>query len=261
MRKKINRRIYHLHSLTPEQLKLSDNMHRDLARKHRGTTLERRFFPRHVWRGQYLSNHLRNTSHNGKSCKVITLVRDPVARRVSSFFQNLQKHYGIDFNNEFESRNLDDIVTELNTLFLEKILPGNGTAQLDTDPISWFDDQLKAVFDVDVYATPFPREDGYCIYEAPKASVLLLRMEDLDKCATVAVNKLLNLDAFEITRANVGEDKEYAALYRKFLDQLEIPASHLDQMYGSKMALHFYSAQELAKFRDRWDRGTNRRPM
>ena len=203
-------------------------------------------------------NHLRNTSHNGKSCKVITLVRDPVARKVSSFFQSLHIHYDIDFDDEFKSRTLDDTVTELNTLFLEKILPGSGTDQLDTDPTSWFDDQLKAVFDVDVFDTPFPKEDGYCIYEAPKANVLLLRMEDLDRCATVAVKKHLNLDDFELTRANVGEDKEYAALYRKFLDQLKIPASHLDQMYGSRMALHFYSAQELAKFRDRWDRGANR---
>ena len=42
--KKINRRIYHLHSLIPERLQLSDKLHRDLARKHRGIKLKEGFF-------------------------------------------------------------------------------------------------------------------------------------------------------------------------------------------------------------------------
>ncbi len=172
---------------------------------------------------------------------VISLVRDPVARNVGTFFDNLpmilpdwKQYYN---SSEFNIRELQDI-------FLE-------TGPIHSNVIGWFDHQLKPVFDVDVFATPFPQSTGYHIYHSSRADLLLLRLEDLDRVAPQAMDEFLGLKDFKIYNANVAEDKDYAAIYRDF-KQAGLPAEYVDRIYGSKIATHFYSQAELKAFREKW---------
>lgn len=107
---------------------------------------------------------------------------------------------------------------------------------------------------IDVYEHPFPKDVGYCIYESEKARLLLLRMEDLATCGPPAFKRFLNLDDFELAQSNVSERKTYSGLYQRFLKEVRIPGSYIDRMYESKMAMHFYSRDELESFRSRWTR-------
>jgi len=172
---------------------------------------------------------------------VISLVRDPVARNVGTFFDNLpmilpdwRQYY---HSSEFNMRDLQNIFFK--------------TEPIHNTSLDWFDRQLKPVFDVDVFATPFPEGIGYHIYHSPRADLLLLRLEDLDRVAADAMQTFLGLNGFKIHNANVGEEKDYAEIYRDF-KQAGLPAEYVDRIYQSKIATHFYAPAELNAFRRKW---------
>ena len=104
----------------------------------------------------------------------------------------------------------------------------------------------------DVFAQPFPTSKGYHIYSGANADLLLLRLEDLDRCAGVAFKEFLNIDGFSIESANVSADKEYGSEYSEFTRKLTLPASYIDHMYQSRFMRHFYSADERERFRLKW---------
>ncbi len=243
--------IYHLHWLVPERLRLDEATFKTAVKKHRGTALERRLRPQYIWQGQYLSGRVQRPAPGGGKWKVITLIRDPVARNVSSFFENMEL-FEYDYVSKMQFGREEHLVAELMELFREKYIDGSEAADVDADPLTWFDEELKAVFDVDVFGKDFPVGQGFDIYDAPLADVLLIRLEDLGACIGAALERFLGLEAAGLQRRNVGADKDYAPLYRRFLDTFKIPDAYLDRVYGSKVSRHFYTDEELAKFRSRW---------
>lgn len=228
--------VYHVHVLTRQGIERLET----LAREHpdRGRP------PAHLW----ASLHLRRLVDRGfhrRNWRVVTLVRDPIARNVSSFFQVLQTELGYDY--EARARELwpDELMEELRSLFWN-------AWPFHDRPLTYFDEELRSVFGVDVYATPFPTEQGYQVLRGGEVDVLLLKLERLTENARVAFHEFLGLDDFQVEAANTGEAKPYAETYRQFLSELRVPADYLDRMYGSRYATHFYSPAELASFRRRW---------
>lgn len=238
--------IYHAHVLTPGAMAKVEKAYREHF-------AQMSLVPHHLWQSQYLSKQIDRGLEEGKRWKVVTLVRDPVVRNVSAFFQNLDvelvnadHQYRIRSTYNFEvTLGIGDI-DRLVDLFIE-------TLDHDT-PIIWFDSQMKAVFGVDVFSSDFPRSRGYKIYEGELADVLVLRLEDLDGCACEAFQEFLGLEDLTLQSTNIGSDKPYQPIYREFLDSAVLPDSYLDRMYTSKYARHFYSQEEIDAFRARWCR-------
>jgi hypothetical protein len=177
----------------------------------------------------------------GRGCNIVSLVRDPLARTVSYFFDTTSMK-GTDIRRRWEDGSLD--VDDIVRRFM-----GHDD---HFAPLEWLDSEMNAVFGIDTFAEPFPREAGYRIFRKDNISLLLLRLEDLTRCASGAFREFLGIDTFDPRPENVRGDSETAALYRVFLDRLRLPREHVDRMYDSKLALHFYSEQELESFRARW---------
>lgn len=247
-----DRSVFQLHWLTAGRLAADDAQYLAAARAHRNTPLERRFRPRYVWEGQYLSGRLNEATERGVRHDVVTLVRDPVARNVSAFFQNLLLFFNFDHERELQTRPVAEVAADMRRLYLDHYVQGQPRILHDGDPLTWLDDELKAVFGIDVYSVPFPKSEGFRLYESAEARVLLLRVEDLKRSAAPAFKAFLDLDDFTLPRSNAAQDKDYAALYAAFLEGISFPADYLERMYGSKMARHFYTADELARFRAQW---------
>jgi len=172
---------------------------------------------------------------------IITSVRDPVAVNLSAFFQTIE-HWMPDFM--VRQKRQDIGVSELVSLFVEQF-PHEYS-------LSWFDAEVLPFFGIDVYAYPFPKQKGYTVIEAEQASMLVFKLEQLDDCCAEAVNDFLDLDTFRLERHNSTEDKEYADIYRTFVQQIRLPEVYLDSMYSSKLVRHFYSEDEIYRFRQRW---------
>jgi hypothetical protein len=246
-----NRTIYHLHWLVPDRLRHEERLHIETERKLRDTSYRRQSRPRYVWQGQYLSRQVAALPSTGDKWKVITMIRDPVARNVSAFFENLEL-FGFDYRSRLQSDSIDAIMPDLERLFREQYVDGSGATRVDSDPLTWFDEELKTVFDVDVFKRAFPVQQGFAIYHAPKAEILMMRLKDLNQHAGAAFKRFLGIETQLQPRDNVAAEKDYAPLYQRFLETFEMPESYLDQMYTSKVSQHFYTDEELERFRSRW---------
>lgn len=178
------------------------------------------------------------------SWKVITLIRDPIARIISALFQNLLAYYP-DWrerylNGQFDFDELQKLIINIITINLE--------------PDDWFDTQIKSIpaFGIDVYAEPFPFEKGYKTYlGAGRASLLLIRLENLNDCAGQAMREFLGLENFVLQNENTSEEKDYIDLYRAFKEK-PWPMDFVRKVYDTKFARHFYSESELKAFTKRW---------
>jgi len=243
----VDRRIYHVHFLTPSLVDDYERRRRDYL----GSSREGRL--KHIWQYQHINQQLRH-SVNGNKWKIITLVRDPVARNLSTFFENIEsvsieqdqvwhlKSYEYDFEMTIKKDNLNALIER----FFE--------TDLHDVPIEYFDHEFKDYLGIDLFATEFPTETGYKIYQEKRADVLLMRLESLNECFTDAIQGFLGYDNLQLVNTNVGNQKDYADLYRAFKDIIQLPESYLDKLYSSKFAQHFYNSTELAQFKEKWSR-------
>jgi Putative capsular polysaccharide synthesis protein. len=201
--------------------------------------------------GKYLSKQISKGAEDRK-WKIVTLVRDPIARNISSFFQNLEIILGYNYRRKILTMKTECVLAELLDLFFRNFLDERTQSRLDSNPLTWFDCELKCVFDVDVFTCEFPKTRGYKIYEAPRASVLLLRVESLNECASDAFKEYLDIEGFNIINANVGNEKRYSVIYQKFLDSIVLPKPYINRIYNSKYVRHFYTDQEIDAFKAKW---------
>ena len=170
---------------------------------------------------------------------MITLVRDPVQRNVSAFFQNLTEV----IPDVYERHARGEMsVAEVTSAFLERYD--------HNAPLDWFETQLQPVFGIDVLASCCSTPVAACaIYEAEHARLLLIRVEDLSTCGPTAIADFLGLDKFELVTANIGREKRYHGLYAEFEAEVHLPQSYLTRMYDGRVARHFYTDAEIDAFR------------
>lgn len=198
---------------------------------------------RHVIQSAFIASWVGQQRAKGGALQVICLVRDPVATNVSSFFQ------------------------DTTVRFSELVEPGAAGARVDTEaltrqffdeyhhelPMTWFDDEMREVVGLDLLAEEFPTDVGWKIYREGNVEVLLLRLEDLERTAGPACRELLGVEHMVLVNENLASDKPRADAYRQFRAQLEIPDFYLDMVYESPSTRRFYSDEEIAAFRARWE--------
>jgi hypothetical protein len=201
--------------------------------------------PTHPLRILDESRRHRQDLFNGRWTRfnVITLVRSPIHRTVSAFFE----HWGTS-NPDFMQRAATNEVTvaELTDAFLHQYYH-------DTTDV-WFDAQFRPVFDLDVYATPFDTAGGYQMYANAKARVLLMRYEDLNRIFTPSIHEFLGVPDMSLPRRNVSESKGYGGIYREFIQTARLPHEYVEMMHSTRYARHFYSPAELEQFAAFWTR-------
>jgi hypothetical protein len=239
--------IYHVHFLTQDLIE----EYLEKRKQFLGTQKFGRL--KHIWLYEYLRKRIDN-GLDGKRWHIVTLTREPISRNISDFFENIEAkpsdaghQYYVksdpDFY-DFEIKvNVEDM-SALVQLFLER---------LDHDaPAKYFDQELKSVFDIDVFSGEFPTSKGYRIYKGQRADVLLIRLENLNDCAGEAFKDFLGIEDFTLISANIGNEKTSAPLYRRFKNSVVLPESYVERMYDSKYMRHFYSDEEIARFRAKW---------
>jgi hypothetical protein len=183
----------------------------------------------------------------GRRWKVISLVRDPVARNISSLFETL-----------------DPLHPHLCTTD-GRVDAAAATSELQrqfaafdesTDYVcQWFDDEPAHVFDVDAFALPFDWRQGWQCSVHRRIDWLILRLEDLNRVLEPALQQFLGTDRpFPVRRANEAVDKPSHAEYQEVRDSLRLPESVCASIYQSRFCRHFYSPDERAAWIRHWSR-------
>jgi len=171
---------------------------------------------------------------------IISMVRDPIARNVSLFFQSIGEFIP-DIEERIEAGSIS--AHDLRDLFLFRIHHYLGGV--------WFDAQLKPIFAIDVFDEPFDKPRGYQIYQKGRFRLLLMRMEDISKIVQPAMKDFLGLEDFQIARDNSGSEKFYSGIYKEF-KKLPLPSVYVEDIYSTQGARHFYTEEELTRFALHW---------
>ena len=172
------RAVIHTHFLTRNQLERENRLLASARAAYQGTPLPEIWWkPPFMWDGQIVGAAV--TRQRDRRWDVITLVRDPVARNVSLFFEKLEVPIGYDWFERRQRLSDDELLSELAPLFDRHVLDPGGLARLDVDPLHWFDFEMAPVFGIDIFASPFSPNVGWQIYEGERARLLLIRTADL----------------------------------------------------------------------------------
>jgi GT2 family glycosyltransferase/Flp pilus assembly protein TadD len=205
-------------------------------------------FPGHIIQSKTLRKLI---DQNDKSLrwKIITLVRDPVARKISDIFENIDRDLPyLSGKEEAEAETL--IEGHIKRLF-QKFDESTDYANC------WFDREIKDVFNFDIYSIPFNKNEGYQIYETDTADILLIRLENLSEMFSIALSNFMNIDNASLIKGNIAENKSYRTLYRRILNNISIPIEILDKVYASRYARHFYTHNEIDNFKIYWSKEGN----
>ena len=193
-------------------------------------------------RARRLNKELKRRRDEGGRVKVITMVRDPLATNVSGLFHNY-RWWPAELKAQCDPPSAECLAA-VGRYFV-------ATYPHDV-PDRWFDMEVRTLYGIDVFAEPFNAQRGYAIYHSEFADLLVIKLEKLNQCATAAMHEFLGLDDFRLLESNKAEDKEYAAIYQAFRRDLPLSQDYIGRMYASRVAQHFYTAEELATFRRKW---------
>lgn len=187
------------------------------------------------WKGRMLYNSI---VRGGKRAKFISLVREPLGRNISAFFQNFKRFTGTEYDQA------SFMIDELADIFIK--------GYEHTVPLTWFDWEVKPVLGIDVYQHPFPQDKGWLTIKKGSFELLILKLEIDDSRKERALADFLGVSEFRLVRANVAREKKYAKTYQDFLRSIKLPESYVEIMCNSEYIRHFYSEAEIEAIRARW---------
>jgi hypothetical protein len=185
----------------------------------------------------------RSIIKHKRNLKVVSLVREPISRNISMFFQDLHiPIFDLAVNNdtrleEFSSSSV------FHQLFINSLNQNYG--------VDWFDLEFFKTFKVNVYDYNFNKDAGYSIINNGNVDIMIIKMEklsDLEK----EVGDFLGLENFKLATNNRGGQKWYGPLYEKFKKEFKPDENFIDNLYTTKYMKHFYTENEIADFKDKW---------
>ncbi len=170
---------------------------------------------------------------------IITMVREPVSRNVSAFFQNLDLFLEKTKNERFGS-NINSVMGMIGTKYEHDI------------PLKWFDIEFKENTGIDIFSYPFDKEAGYVIIREEAVPILILRTDLRDDTKRLVISEFLGIALNALKPVNVGSKKRYSELYSNAQAGFRIPKPVLDEIFQSKFFRHFFAEAEAEEIRRRW---------
>lgn len=226
--------VFHVHTLTRHGIET-------MERFYRWCRVPSLPVAGHLLVSRYLEEQLRRGVTPGQ-WKVITLVRDPMARNMSLLFQ-LGGRLIPDFRYRCDADTLDPVAVFEQ---FERAFPSQVRC------MRWFDDELRRVFDVNPFDVPFDRDAGYQVYPGPIADVLLIRTDRLNQVGEEALRRFLGLTEFRWKQTNSRAGKGNGRRYVDLLDRITLPRAYVDRFYETPEVRHFFAPAELDRMRARW---------
>ena len=224
--------ILHVHTLSSDHLDFAINKQRNSV-------------------SPYLHKHLITSSILVKElqkgifpCRIISLTREPVARAISFLFEDLKKQAP---DAILPNKKLD--IEILKSTLDQLLSKDSGIA----DPSQWFENELNHCLGIDVFSAPYDRERGFVYMDHGPVSVLVMRMEDLNRSLLDGLEVLLDskIDMPELLKANVGNSKWYASSLKLIKETYKLSAPQSQRVFNTKYFQHFYGNQ-AEQYRERW---------
>lgn len=187
---------------------------------------------------------------------IITATRDPLARKISCFFQ----HLAVSRENPTAEYPFcfDSVEAALNAGMDELIARFHAWDDAIPEATEWFDRHFEPATGIRIYDHGFDPEKGWQIFRDQNWRVLVLRFED------IGTNHLDALNEFVVERygkrsrikrlwpANLSSDKWYFDVMKEFRQKIKFSDADMDAAYCTPYARYFYTSEELASMRSKW---------
>lgn len=204
----------------------------------------RRYFPL-VFNMHEISNHSSNSNSRllfehllkREPTFIISIVRDPIARNISSFFQNIDL-----FCPQYECLSVEEVIK----IYFKKYH--------HVYPIFWFDWEMLLNTGIDVYDYEYNHIHKHMIIQSGEISVLVLRAEDSDSCKEKSISTYFESDISISKQENITDKTELGDLYKEFKQKICFDNVYLEKMYQSRMVRKFYTSEEIEGFYARWNK-------
>lgn len=185
----------------------------------------------------YFKKYLR-----AEGCKIITLVRDPIARVLSAFMEVFS-------HDMYTSHHFDSgcsLAAKASEVIVENLDNNNEFA--------WFDFELKEATGIDIYQYPFDKEKGYAWIKERNIEILVLTLEKLNENAKV-LGEFVGKPGIKLQNANVGDEKQYKYIYEGLKKDIRIPIRVMESQYKNNPQLdHFYTEEDKERFLQKWSK-------
>lgn len=218
-RTSVKKSVLHLHFL-------SDDLER-VRQEHREAGIDP--LPYHL----EISSALRWQLEQAKSLQfqAVTLVREPISWKLSDCFENPE------FNGLCPETRSEEL-----TAYLRKLLDEHSICQQQEQ---WFESEIKGVMDLDVFASPFSRAEGWQVL----GNLLILRLEDLSRVGPTVLADFFGLPGpVQLLAGN----KQTHSAYRRLIENFRVPEALADKIYSTRLVRHFYDEALIRSFRARW---------
>lgn len=218
--------IYHIHYFSSKGILKSSEEH---------LSSDRKSLPLHLIKSKILRKEIIK---NNRKVVVISLIREPIERFVSSFFQN------IDFYKKSFQRNDLSIDIEKSVKHLEK----NCSKDICADLELWFDQEICNNFGVNVF--DLIKTQGY--FRSDSFPFILFRLEDLSNSFFEGLSSILLIpETLDLDDFNIGDAKYYSEDYKKVKDLFKIDDKVINEIFDSKVYSFFYK-DLTQQARKRW---------
>lgn len=205
-----------------------------LQTQYEGTVLHGHSFSEDNPRGD-VKKLFKHFNHGEHRMKVISLVREPIGRNISAFFQNFERYVGVPFSES------EYTASELRDIFILKYD--------HREPLDWFDKWILANFDIDVFQHPFPAS-GHMTLKNDKVDFLLMKYDLEDALKQEIIGSFAELPDFQLINNNISSKKDYSGMYAE-MKKMRMPERYVDEMLEDRFTKHFYTP-ELESLRTYW---------
>ena len=172
-----------------------------------------------------------------KKIKIITSIREPIARNFSLIFQSIKNWspYALarKSNGDFEQG-------------IIKCLDHGSNSSWD-----WFDDEIKEIFGIDVFKYPFDKNQGYCVIKKDNVEIFLYRLES-SKQLDQALGAFLGAKDIRMLTYHEAQKEEYRFIYEQLKRELHLPENIISQYYDNDKMRHFYTEDEIRNLQNVW---------
>lgn len=185
--------------------------------------------------------------------KFITAVRDPIAFLISFLYQAISfvdhAYYRWDCIRDIDTsiqENFD--AQKILDLILEDAQKDD-LMFIESNIANFIQNFCNHIVDIKKY--PFDKEKGYSIIKEGNIEVFVYQLEKLDSLIS-EISSFLGHDIPEWEKSNRSSEKWITDSYQQAKKELKFTEEYLDSLYDSTYTKHFYSEEDIKKYKEKW---------
>jgi len=183
---------------------------------------------------------------NDTDVLIIDSVRDVIARKISSYFQNITDHLKL---------TKEQILKRYNREGVQFLLKDFDRRFIHLEQYYTFS-HWKALGYNCITDQEFNFEKRHQLKRLGNIYFVNLRFDDINEWEKIirSLNIPFNLSAFTIEPRNLAQEKWYSQIYRDFLHHFTFTQKSFDTVLDKNhdVLIHFYKHEELEQFFDKW---------